>query len=79
MRGADISTTFEAQAQGGEALPAIWDNWDDFSALMNELAESTAALAQHAHEGGREAIMGEAVAALPKSCRGCHDTYREKK
>lgn len=38
-----------------------------------------AALAQHAHEGGREAIMGEVVAALSKSCRGYHDTYREKK
>jgi cytochrome c556 len=68
---------YEKRVLGGESLPAIWDNWDDFSARMNDFATKIAATAEHAKEGGREAIMGEIVLAL--SCKSCHDLYREKK
>ena len=72
-----VLSSFEAEVHGGEFLPAVWENWDNFAARMNDFAEKSAAVVQHAKEGGREAIMGEIVAAL--SCKSCHDVYREKK
>lgn len=68
---------YEEKVVGGESLPAVWDDWEDFSARMNDFATKMAVAAEHAKEGGREAIMGEIVLAL--SCKSCHDLYREKK
>ena len=70
--------SFEAQVAGGDSLPAIWDNWDDFSTRMDEFVEDTALVAKLAREGGRDAIMADVVRALSTSCKGCHEMYRKE-
>ena len=32
-------SSFEKPVQGGEALPKVWENWDDFAARMNDFAD----------------------------------------
>ena len=58
-----------------EALPAIWENFDDFvqrTENLQAIAESVASLAT---EGG---VSAGASAALDigQNCGGCHDLYR---
>ncbi|NRB33907.1 MAG: cytochrome c [Rhodobacteraceae bacterium] len=59
---------------GTRALPAIWDNFDDFASKWG--AYVTAANAMQAAAGtGLEAI-GPALGALGGTCGACHDLYR---
>lgn len=76
MAGSALKS-YEEEVHGGESLPAIWENWDDFSTKMKDFETKMIAVAEKAREGGREAIMGDIVLAL--SCKSCHDLYREKK
>jgi cytochrome c556 len=69
--------SYEEKVHGGESPPAIWGNWDDFSARMNNFATKIEIVAKHAKKGGCEAIMDKIVLAL--SCKSCHDIYREQK
>ncbi len=69
--------SFEKEVHGGESLPAVWENWDDFAARMNEFSEGLIAAAAIARERGKDAAMGPAFSAL--TCKQCHDDYREKK
>ncbi len=69
---------FEPHVEGGtskgDAMPAVWAKWDDFSGKMNELVEKLAALDKAAEDGGMAA-----AAPLVKTsftCKGCHDDYR---
>ncbi len=68
---------FEPKAEGGEAKPEVWAKWDDFSKKMKEFQAATADLAKTAQAGGIAAAGPKVQAAF--SCKGCHDTYREKK
>ncbi|CCQ74300.1 cytochrome c [Magnetospira sp. QH-2] len=55
------------------ALPGIWEKPEDFKkALAAFLAGAEMAVKA---DGGS---MAAAVGALGKSCKGCHDTFREK-
>ncbi len=59
------------------ALPAIWTNFDDFTAKAE--AFSVAATGMRAAAGqSLEALQG-AMGALGGSCGGCHETYRKPK
>jgi len=64
-------------SQGGEALPAIWDDMDEYQKLAQEVADATASLAASAEAGDR-AGMGKAFKAAGQSCKGCHDKFREE-
>jgi len=66
-----------AGSEGGEALPAIWDEMDEYQKYAEEVANNTAALADAA-EAGDKAAMGKAFKAAGKSCKGCHDKFREE-
>jgi len=61
-------------AEGGEAKPDVWAQWDDFSKRMNELVTNLAALDKAAAEGG--AAQAGPMIQSAMTCRGCHDTYR---
>jgi adenylosuccinate lyase len=74
---ATATKAFEPKVPGGEAKPTVWSNWPDFSKRMNEFAQRTADTAKIAHDQGKEAALNAVVEAL--TCKGCHDTYREKK
>lgn len=53
----------------------IWTNWDDFSSHFPKLKENALKLAEVA---GDKSKMGPIMAEMGKSCKGCHDDYRNK-
>ena len=59
-----------------EALPAIWERWDEFTALLTQgQAFSGAALA--AAQAGDTAGYQAAVKGLSQLCGTCHQQFRE--
>ena len=69
--------SFEAKVAGGESKPEIWANSADFNAKMDDFVVKTELLAKSAKDGGIPVVMDMMVDAL--TCKGCHDTYRNKK
>ena len=63
--------------QGGDAKPAIWDNLADFQQKMEAMQLEAAKLGDVAASGDRQAI-GDQIAATGKTCKSCHDEYKEK-
>ncbi|HYE52680.1 MAG TPA: cytochrome c [Azospirillaceae bacterium] len=61
-----------------EALPAVWENWDKFSAANKAMADAAPKLAAAADMGDKSAI-GAAMKGVGASCSGCHDNFRVKK
>lgn len=70
-------SNFEKPVEGGEALPKVWEDWDDFATKTNTFSDEITITAQIARENGREAAMGKMMDAL-SYCKECHDVYREK-
>jgi cytochrome c556 len=68
--------SFEEEVQGGDARPEVWEDWEDFSARMNEFAEKTAAATENAKVNGKDAALVNILDVL--SCKGCHEDYREE-
>jgi cytochrome c556 len=67
----------EGIATGSRALPDIWSNWDDFQKKANDTAQSTAALAEAAANGGFAAAQS-LVQPAQQSCGACHRAYRAR-
>jgi cytochrome c556 len=65
-------TLFPEGSEGGDALPEIWENPEDFAAKLADFQEAAEGL--KAAVGGAE--FGPAFQALGQSCKGCHDSYR---
>ncbi len=57
-----------------EALPTIWENWDEFSSLADELVTRAQAL-ESAADDGAEAVQA-AFQALGGTCNSCHTKFR---
>ena len=70
-----VGTLFEVNAPGGHALPAIWENPEDFAERVAAFQEAAAALRDTIASGG---AVGPAAQALGQACKGCHDSYREE-
>jgi len=71
-----IPAAFEANATDpkSEALPAIWENWDDFKSkavAMETAVGSVDVSSLEGVQGGMRTIGG--------SCGGCHKVYRMDK
>jgi cytochrome c556 len=64
----DVKTTATAD---------VWTKWDDFAGGMKEMEDAATQLASAAESGDKGAI-GEAVQALGKTCKSCHDNFRSK-
>lgn len=68
----------EGSAQGevpeSEALPAIWENPEDFEAKHQALIDG--ATAMQAAAGTDLASLQGAMAGVGSACGGCHETYR---
>jgi cytochrome c556 len=77
LSAATMKKAFEAKVPGGEAKPAVWANWADFSKRVDAFAANTAAVAKLGQEQGKEAALQNAFDAL--DCKGCHDLYRDEK
>ncbi len=64
----------ESLGHGSEAKAAIWKNKADFNKKMADFVTATAALAANAGtEKGFKANFGP----VGKSCKGCHDDFKE--
>lgn len=59
------------------ALPAIWEKPEDFAAKARGFERAAAAF-QAATKGTDIAAMQASLGDLGKSCKACHDLYREK-
>ena len=73
-----IASAFEQEVLSDEsrALPAIWQQWDEFVAAADALGQASAKLVEVAKGGDQRAIMAE-VKAVGEACSGCHDTFRK--
>lgn len=69
-----IPALFEAAESDpkSEALPVIWENWDDFQAKADGLARAAEAMDG---VGTLEALRA-AMPGLGQSCKACHRDYR---
>ena len=67
---------FKPKVLGGDALPAIWETWDDFLAKLDRAEDNISVAIETIRNTGPEAAGGVAIAAL--ACKDCHDTYRKK-
>ena len=75
---AEITPTLFPPGSGGddtEALPAIWDNPDDFAERLDLFRKAGAGLRAAAETGGD--VMA-ATRQVGQACKGCHDNYRKK-
>lgn len=60
-----------------EALPVIWEKPDAFAKRVEEFQAAAAALAEVAASDPKG--VAPAVSALGKTCKACHDDFRQKK
>ena len=60
-----------------EALPAIWDKWDEFKGHADDLVKLAGVLVQSADTGPRAALA--TFSKMGKTCSGCHKDFRQKK
>lgn len=60
-----------------QAKDDLWDNLDDLNARFEKLSDDANTLASVA--GGELSDAKAAFGAVGKSCKGCHDDYREKR
>ncbi len=73
---------FPAGTQAGQGLQtaakaAIWQNLADFNAKRTDFANASSTYAAIAAKGDLEAIKA-ATANVGKTCKGCHETYRDQ-
>ncbi|MEO5365288.1 MAG: cytochrome c [Magnetococcus sp. WYHC-3] len=59
------------------ATADVWSQWSKFEEGMKMMGSSASALAK-AIEGGDSGAIKSAMGDLGKTCKGCHDTFREK-
>ncbi|MBY5993460.1 c-type cytochrome [Ferrimonas balearica] len=57
------------------ALPAIWQEWDEFEAKAGAFQMATERLAAVADSGNADDIK-KAFGAVGKTCKGCHDDFK---
>ncbi len=60
---------------GSRALPAIWDNRDDFMDKVSAIQNTSARLVTAARSGDPEEITS-ALQAVQGTCGSCHQPYR---
>ena len=60
--------------EGVKALPAIWENMDDFTSGFDTLNEAAMVMAEVASDG-QQAVAGQ-MQPLGKSCGACHEDYQ---
>ena len=58
-----------------KALPAIWENWDAFTAIV-ETGKTAATEAIAAAESGDATAYATALGALGATCGACHQQFR---
>ena len=75
-----LPNAFKQKTSGGEtqAKPNIWEDPDEFMQKIKNLQAATAEFLAAAQSGGKAAAGGK-LGAVGDACKGCHETFREKK
>lgn len=75
-QGMMVPALFEANEEdpATEALPAIWENWDDFVAKNDDMVVAAKGVGEIADQGA----IGAALGQIGGTCKACHDDYRKK-
>jgi cytochrome c556 len=60
-----------------EAAPEIWENWDEFVGLTEELVLRAESLARAAESANDAAELRPAFRDLGRTCMACHQDFRE--
>ncbi len=66
---------FPEGSEGGDALPAIWQNWQTFTAII-ETGRAGAEAALAGAEAGDAAAYGAGLQAVMGTCNQCHEQFR---
>ena len=66
---------FEPAVAGGESLPRVWTDREDFAARMQALADGVGQTSETARQLGKDAALVPLMDAL--TCDQCHDLYRQ--
>lgn len=76
-----IPELFPAGSMEGksEAVPAIWQQWDDFFSLGYRTKTDAEALVKMAQEGSELRPLTKQFVKLANDCKACHKDYRKKK
>lgn len=69
-------TLFPKGSEGGESLPLIWEEPEEFRKAVALFETASSELRDTINAGDAAAISGK-VRGLFLACRGCHDKYRE--
>jgi cytochrome c556 len=62
------------ELDGTRALPAIWEDFDDFASKWGDFGTAATAMAAVAGDG-LDAVRGS-IGAVGGTCGACHDVYR---
>ena len=62
-----------------EALPSIWQKWDDFVSLGYRTKADAEELVQMAQDGAELRPLTKQFVKLASDCKACHKDYRKKK
>jgi cytochrome c556 len=73
----DLLAGFPEESDQGEtdALPDIWLDFEGFTEKLEDLRRASRALSKTAASGDK-AAMGEAFGKTGKTCKGCHDSFK---
>jgi cytochrome c556 len=66
----------DTDGKGSKAKPEIWMKWDDFKDKMGAMQREVAKLGEVA-AGGDEGAIKKQFGAAAKTCKACHDDYKE--
>ena len=70
-----LANAFPEGSEGGRALPAIWEDRDEFMNRVTAIQTASARLVTASRTGDAEQI-GAAMQGVRQTCGGCHNTFR---
>ena len=62
-----------------EALPAIWEQWDEFNDLVTEFVSKSETLQSTVSETDDSKVLKVEFFKTTKTCSGCHKRFRKPK
>jgi cytochrome c556 len=84
MHGSEMTELFpdtkkSRTGSNTEALPKIWEQWDDFDTLVNQFITRSEALQKTLSSTDDMRELKKAFFQTTKSCSSCHKGYRKPK
>ncbi len=71
-----MADLFPEGSEGGEALDSIWEEPEEFKKAVEAFNTAAKELQRVISEGETDSVS-DAIRNVGRSCKGCHDSYRE--